>query len=503
MSEVRAPLSLFLVSVVAISGVVAAGVSMRGALREADAAHAQAAADLAEAERFRALRERTSRKVRSLLLTSDGRYAREVQEAETAFSGILRRLDRRALSAEERGRVARIDSAEKERRLVTRDLLQRKLDGAGIEEIASVLERNLQPVVDRLDGEVAVYVETRRRDQLHQRARSARVAAGATRLLWIAGGLAVLVAAVTAIALARSLRRHASHAAELARKRERDNFFELSLDMVCVAGTDGYFKQLNPAFEVVLGIPRADLLAVPFIDLVHPDDIAPTAAELARLAEGQATVRFENRYRCGDGSYRWLSWQAIPDPSGAVYALARDVTEAKANEAQLQDMAVLDELTGLHNRRGFTAQAEQRLAAAAREGRGATLFLADLDGLKQINDVQGHEVGDLAIRAGADVLRAAFRGSDVVARLGGDEFVVLAVGATPESEPVLLARLEALVEAFNRADPPPPFRLAVSIGSAIREPGGAEPLDELMRRADTRMYERKAARKAARDNVVT
>ena len=83
-----------------------------------------------------------------------------------------------------------------------------------------------------------------------------------------------------------------------------DRFFALSLDLLCIAGLDGYFKAVNPAFTQTVGYTREELLAVPFVEFVHPDDREATAAVLAELAAGQPTVFFQNRYRCKDGSYR-------------------------------------------------------------------------------------------------------------------------------------------------------------------------------------------------------
>jgi len=118
---------------------------------------------------------------------------------------------------------------------------------------------------------------------------------------------------------------------------ERDRFFNLSPDLLCVAGFDGYFKRINPAFSKVLGYSEAELKSRPFVDFVHPDDRAATLAEAQKVARGQETVQFENRYRCRDGSYRWLSWSSIPYPEEEIlYATARDITDAKLAEDRLR-----------------------------------------------------------------------------------------------------------------------------------------------------------------------
>jgi PAS domain S-box-containing protein len=120
-----------------------------------------------------------------------------------------------------------------------------------------------------------------------------------------------------------------------AAEAQRDRFFNLPVDMLCIAGMDGHFKRLNPAFSATLGWTIEELLARPFIDFVHPDDRAKTMAEVEKLGSGIPTLSFENRYQCKDGSWRWLSWKTQPFPEeDLLYATARDVTDSKLAEEQ-------------------------------------------------------------------------------------------------------------------------------------------------------------------------
>lgn len=116
-----------------------------------------------------------------------------------------------------------------------------------------------------------------------------------------------------------------------------ERFFDLSLDMFCVAGTDGYYKRLNPAWERTLGWTLDELLARPWIEFVHPADRVPTDAQGAALADGRTVLQFENRYLAKDGSVRWLHWNALPIPERSlIYGAARDVTEMRNARDELE-----------------------------------------------------------------------------------------------------------------------------------------------------------------------
>ena len=118
-----------------------------------------------------------------------------------------------------------------------------------------------------------------------------------------------------------------------------ERFCHASLALLCTASPDGSFLWVNPAFERTLGYSVEELRAVPFLELVHPEDRQATIEAAALRASGAPIANFDNRYRCADGSYKWLNWSATQDAQGIVYASARDITAQKSVQAELSRLA--------------------------------------------------------------------------------------------------------------------------------------------------------------------
>src|SRR5262249_41863464 len=204
---------------------------------------------------------------------------------------------------------------------------------------------------------------------------------------------------------------HNEMSERLRAEEDRDRFFTLALDMLCIAGFDGYFKRLNPAWERTLGFPVADILAEPFLNFVHPEDRTATLAELEKLSTGVSTIAFENRFRCKDGSYRWLLWTATPYPDRRlIYAAGRDITERRQAEESLREseglyhslVEQLPQNVFRKDREGRFTFANQRFCAtvgqpleALRGKTDADFFPAALAGKYRRDDIEVMETGKI------------------------------------------------------------------------------------------------------------
>ena len=158
-------------------------------------------------------------------------------------------------------------------------------------------------------------------------------------------------------------------------------------------------------------------------------------------------------------------------------------------QTELGNLALMDELTELYNRRGFLALAERQLKLARRAGRSVLLFFIDVDGMKEINDVFGHAEGDAALKCTAEALETTFRDSDVIARFGGDEFAALAIEASGQNEATIRDRLTEYLKSASRKDSSCEF--SVSLGTARFDPWNPTSIRELIAEADRAMYEQK------------
>jgi PAS domain S-box-containing protein len=260
---------------------------------------------------------------------------------------------------------------------------------------------------------VAGFVLTKHAVDTDRGAAAARRADTATPLQstlpWLAGAWPAATALLVYF-LARGLLRR--------RRAERtvDDIFELSLDLLCTAGLDGYLRRVNPVFERTLGYDRAELLSRPFLDFVHPDDRARTAQAMATLSEGRQVVGLENRYIRADGASRWLEWNARPMPElGLAFAAARDVTDTRM---LVQEQAALRRVATLVARGGEAADLFEAVAVEVGQllGADATRLLRfERNGSASV--VASYGVSDDKIGVGA---RVGLDRDHVWERPGGD-----------------------------------------------------------------------------------
>ena len=269
-------------------------------------------------------------------------------------------------------------------------------------------------------------------------------------------------------------------------ERQIEGFLEVNLDMLCVGAFDGSFVKVNKKFEEVLGYKTEEIIGTHFSTYVHPDDMGLTQSALTDLDRRESLSGFVNRYRCKDGSYKYIEWNSIPGAGRYMYTSARDITQQRLQEEQLRETAIRDELTGLHNRHYFELILPQQMEHAQRYDEPLSMLLLDLDHFKDVNDTWGHPVGDELLKLTAETVRQAIREADIPVRMGGEEFVVLLPRTSLEGALQAAESIRAAVESHPLAMV---GTRTVSIGAAQRLEG--ESFRHWYKRVDNAMYKAK------------
>jgi diguanylate cyclase (GGDEF)-like protein/PAS domain S-box-containing protein len=251
----------------------------------------------------------------------------------------------------------------------------------------------------------------------------------------------------------------------------------------------------NSGAERLFGYSHEEAVGQNLDDLITNPDVFEEAVGLTQvLLDGMEVPPTEViRYR-KDGSHVHVIVAGSPILVGGdligLVAVYTDITQRKRMEEALRASLLVDELTSLYNRRGFSTLGQQQLKTAHRAKTRMSLLFADFDELKGINDTLGHQEGDLALIEIANALRETFRESDIIARIGGDEFVVLVIETDGVSAENLTSRLQQNLEARNaRGDRR--YKLSLSMGIARYDPEHPCSIDELLAQADRLMYEQK------------
>ena len=307
--------------------------------------------------------------------------------------------------------------------------------------------------------------------------------------LWLT--LAAALTLGTVLVISRIGARRQLHALRETEARYRQ-LLALLPDAV-VVHSRGVILFANPAAAELFGLPSEHSLVGRLLaDFVHPESRSAFVEDDA----GSPPIPYDRAPRVrarmlgATGSVVDVEVASSPcfyHDTPAMVLLARDITAQLRYERDLHALALVDDLTGLQNRRAFSLFAEQELARARRHGRTPVVVFADLDGLKQINDQHGHAAGDAAIRLVANALRSIFRETDIVARWSGDEFVALMVDGSKEASQMIASRLDAAIAAQSPQGLP--YVVTASVGASPLDP--ALPLRDAMERADAELYTQK------------
>ncbi len=270
---------------------------------------------------------------------------------------------------------------------------------------------------------------------------------------------------------------------ELAYKTaELERFFNINLDLLCIADLNGNFLKVNNAWSEILGYPKSELENKNFQDFVHPEDKEATLNAISRLGKNEQVLYFVNRFKCIDNTYRYIEWCSQPY-GNLIYAAARDITERKRAEEEIIYLSYHDKLTGLYNRRFYE---EELKRLDIERNLPITLVMGDVNGLKLINDSFGHVMGDDLLKKIAEVIKKGCRADDIIARLGGDEFVII----LPKTDVFEAEKIIKRIKNLALTEKAGTFDISVSFGYSTKN-NKEEEIQKILKIAEDHMYSHK------------
>jgi len=289
---------------------------------------------------------------------------------------------------------------------------------------------------------------------------------------------------------------HARIAAEQALRVSEDRLrsvMESIADSIYLLDADCRYVFMNRKHIERLGLSNEDYVGRAYSDFHTAEETVEIIESVDTVFKTGDTIQKEHFSR-RDNRYFLRTFSPVKTDGAGITAVAvdsKDITDLKEMEDKLRNLSLTDELTGLYNRRGLFTMAVPLLKLACRNMHPVFLLYADLDNLKQINDVLGHHEGDNAIIDTAHVLKAAFRETDIIARIGGDEFVVIPVAGNKTEVDMVIARFREHIRAQNEKNGRS-YTLSISLGLSGCDPEAPCTIDDLLKRAEKLMYEDKA-----------
>ncbi|NCA98245.1 MAG: diguanylate cyclase [Clostridia bacterium] len=275
-----------------------------------------------------------------------------------------------------------------------------------------------------------------------------------------------------------------------------NQLFDTAPDMICITRVDGFLLKVNRASKSILGYEPAEIEGTYPTQYIHPDDAGKLDQTLHEILDEGLHTEFNqyiNRFRHKDGSYRYLEWNTRLYHDH-YYCVARDVSDRISYQQKIEYLSYHDTLTGLYNRR-FCEEEIRRMDTA--RNLPISIIMGDMNRLKLMNDIFGHEKGDEYIRMASDIIRTECRPDDIIARWGGDEFVIL----LPKTSQIDARKIVSRIIMSKKKQQVNGIPVSIAFGLATKSLPG-DNLSGIIVKAEKNMYRSKATCERSRKDFI-